>query len=224
MEGKTLTSTYQSGDLTIETRYTLRGHFAEKELTLGYAHKYSLKNIVVSRPTFSCPNLSIIEHRYPQHGLFPRKPAEKPDCTFFGRTSKGGFFTGLEIPFDDSSVKGNKVMLAFAPSLKMAAGEKLTCEPAYFGVYRRGPNDGNEPKAELPLRSESDAMVAMTSAILGPPRFGLVPYGLRLALGDGTRCLHGKSVEGDMKSLDFLKQCGIDWIGDSHPWGGESAK
>ena len=68
-----------------------------------------------------------------------------------------------------------KKVLGFAPSLKMAAGEKLTCEPAYFGVYRRGPNDGNGQNAELPLRSESDALVAMTSVILGPPRFGLVP-------------------------------------------------
>ena len=65
------------------------------------------------------------------------------------------------------------MVLEFAPSLKIAAGEKLACEPAYFGVYRRGPLDKEEKG--LPLQSESDAMVAMTSAILGPPRFGLVP-------------------------------------------------
>ncbi len=27
-----------------------------------------------------------------------------------------------------------------------------------------------------------------------------------------------------MKSLDFLAECGIDWLSDSHPWGGEIAK
>ena len=31
-------------------------------------------------------------------------------------------------------------------------------------------------------------------------------------------------VEGDMKSLDFLVECGIDWCSDCHPWGGETEK
>jgi len=33
-----------------------------------------------------------------------------------------------------------------------------------------------------------------------------------------------QSVEGDIKSLDFLAQCGIDWLSDCHPWGGETEK
>jgi len=33
-----------------------------------------------------------------------------------------------------------------------------------------------------------------------------------------------QSVAGDMKSLDFLAECGIDWVSDSHPWGGETQK
>jgi hypothetical protein len=33
-----------------------------------------------------------------------------------------------------------------------------------------------------------------------------------------------QSVAEDMKSLDFLAECGIDWVSDSHPWGGETAK
>ena len=106
----------------------------------------------------------------------------------------------------------------------MAAGEKLTCEPAYFGVYRRGSNDGNEQKAELPLPSESDAMVAMTSAVLGPPRFGLVPMACGWHSEMFTAAYTEELVEGDMKSLDFLAECGIDWLSDSHPWGGETAK
>jgi hypothetical protein len=219
VEEKTLTANYQSNDLTIQARYTLRGHFAEKELTLQGGRNYGLKKLIVSRPTFSGPQLQIVAYRYPKFG---RQPGEEPDCTFFGRTVKGGFFTGLELPFSASTVNGNEVALGFAPSLKMAAGEKLVCEPAYFGVYRRGQHD--KETAGYALASESAAMVAMTSAILGTPRFGLVP----MACGWHSEMEHGPytdpSVAGDMKSLDFLASCGIDWVSDSHPWGGEIAK
>jgi hypothetical protein len=148
----------------------------------------------------------------------------------------------VEVPFDASSLDGRQVTLCYAPSLKVAAGERLACEPAYFGVYRRDPGDveqrgpafrgpGRAVAAgevqqgeELPLRSESDAMVAMTSAILGPFRFGLVP----MACGWHCEMQHGayteQSVAEDMKSLDFLAECGIDWVSDSHLWGGETAK
>jgi hypothetical protein len=70
--------------------------------------------------------------------------------------------------------------------LKVKAGEKLVSEPVYFGVYQRYPGETDEtsqpfyfkirrypgtPKLEtIPRRSESDAMVAMTSIVLGPPR------------------------------------------------------
>ena len=67
-------------------------------------------------------------------------------------------------------------------------------------------------------------MVAMTSAILGPPRFGLVPMACawHSEMEQGTYT--EQSLAGDMKSLDFLASCGIDWVSDSHPWGGETAK
>ena len=148
----------------------------------------------------------------------------------------------MEVPFDASSLDGQQVTLTYAPSLKVKAGEKVACEPAYFGVYRRGPGEMEkkgmpfrqprhawaagqvEEVEELPLRCESDAMVAMTSAILGPFRFGLVP----MACGWHSEMEHGtytdQSVAGDMKSLDFLAECGIDWVSDSHPWGGETEK
>ena len=126
------------------------------------------------------------------------------------------------------------------------ADAKLTSlerkEPVYFGVYRRGAGDDDKKGApfrqpgdtaapshaerveDLPLQSESSAMVAMTSAILGPPRFGLVP----MACGWHSEMVTGayteQSVEGDIKSLDLLAQCGIDWLSDSHPWGGETEK
>ncbi|MBM4033643.1 MAG: hypothetical protein FJ291_17935 [Planctomycetes bacterium] len=217
----TLKATYGAGALTIEVAYTLRGenHFAEKHLTLTSNRPYGLKKVVLSRPTFSAPELKIVPYRYPK---FERKPGEEPTCTFFGRTASGGFFTGVEVPFDASALKEQQVTLSYAPSLKVAAGEKVACEPAYFGVYRRSPNDREEK--DLPLWSESEAMVAMASAVLGPPRFGLVP----MACGWHCEMAHGayteQSVEADMKSLDFLAECGIDWVSDSHPWGGETEK
>ena len=126
------------------------------------------------------------------------------------------------MPFDASTHKDRQVTLGYAPSLKVAAGEKLDCEPAYFGVYRRRPLD--EEKKDLPLSSESEAMVAMASTVLGPPRFGLVPMacGWHSEMEQGTYT--EQSVAGDMKSLDFLAACGIDWVSDSHPWGGETEK
>ena len=239
VEGDTLKADYQSNDLAIQVRYTLRGHFAEKQLTLTSPHDYGLKKLILSKPRFSGPDLKMVAYRYPKFG---RKPGEEPCCTFFGRTPKGGFFTGVEAPFDASSFVGQEVTLAYAPSLKVAAGEKVVCEPVYFGVYRRGPGDvekkgmafrrPDHPTApvqvevpeELPLQSESDAMVAMTSAILGPPRFGLVPMACGWHSEMEHRTYTDQSVVGDMRSLDFLAECGIDWVSDSHPWGGETKR
>jgi hypothetical protein len=228
-QGDAVTARYQGKGLTVEATYTLRGEnqFAEKRLTLACEHKYGLKTVVVSRPTFSASDLRIVDYR----------PLAM--CTFFGRTPKGGFFTGMELPFDASSVKGNEVVLQFAPSLKVAAGEKVACEQVYFGVYRRGSRDAEQ--AGLPLQSESDAMVAMTTAILGPPRFGLVPMAngwcsemhqtdytqqafanneLKELDAAGQRAVE----ESDLKALDVMAQCGIDYYSDSHPWGGVSTK
>jgi hypothetical protein len=33
-----------------------------------------------------------------------------------------------------------------------------------------------------------------------------------------------EGVTTDMKSLDFLQECGVDWMTDSHPWAGETEK
>lgn len=212
---------YQSADITVEVLYTLRGEnqFAEKHLTLTSSRNYGLKKLILGRPTFSAADLRIVPYRYPKFG---RKPGEEPTCTYFGRTAKGGFFTGVEVPFDVSSANGQQVVLAYAPSLKVAAGERVACEAAYFGVYGRSALD--QEAKDLPLQSESDAMVAMTSAILGPPRFGLVP----MACGWHSEMVTGsyteQSLKGDLQSLDFLAQCGIDWVSDSHPWGGETQK
>ena len=221
LQGETVKAQYQGGGMTIDVTYTLsrEHHFAEKQIILTRQQPFRLKKVILSRTTFPGANVRIVSYRYPQ-SVRGRKPGEGACLTFFGRTPKGGFFCGVELPFDTSSVDGREVVLQCTPSLKVAAGEKLACEPAYFGVYHRGPLD--EQKQDLPLPSESDAMVAMTSAILGPSRFGLVP----MACGWHSEMEHGtyteQSVAADMKSLDFLAACGIDWVSDCHPWGGET--
>ena len=221
LQSNVLQAQYQGGGMTVDVTYSLgkENHFAEKRMVITCDRNYGLKKVTTSRPSFPAADLRIVAYRYPKFG---RKPGQEPTCTYFGRTPKGGFFAGVEEPFDASSLKENEVVLAYAPSLKVAAGEKLACEPVYFGVYQRSAGDREEEN--LPLRSESDAMVAMISTILGPPRHGLVP----MACGWHSEMEHGtyteQSVEGDMKSLDFLAACGIDWVSDSHPWGGETEK
>jgi hypothetical protein len=243
LTGDRFVAHYEGKAMNIEVTWTLDGdhNFAEKRMTLTTNRDYGLKKVVLSRPTFAADGLNIVSYRYPQFG---RAVGKEPICTFFGRTSKGGFFTGIEMPFDASSLSERQVVLAYAPSIKVKAGERIVCEPVYFGIYQRHTGD-DQPnpmmlqfieKARrefqqknnnevLPLQSESDAMNAMTSAILGPPRHDLVP----MACGWHSEMQHGtytsdKMVGEEMRSLDFLAECGIDWVSDSHPWGGETEK
>jgi hypothetical protein len=121
----------------------------------------------------------------------------------------------------------------------------------YLGVYRRAERDARaaewqtsprllarvagaggvqaesaaNPPRDLPLPSESAAMVAMASAILGPPRHGLQAF----ACGWHCQMQQGEyesdaALEGELKSLELLADCGLDGVTDSHPWGGETAK
>lgn len=204
---------YDCGRRKIGVTYTLGAddHFAEKRLRVVSDEDYGLRELVVSRPSFAASGLKLVPYPY------------QKNVTYFGRTTAGGFFTGLELPFDSSKLEGTQVTLGYVASLKVKAGEELQSEPIYLGVYRRG--EGDQEQEGLPLPSESEAMVAMTSAIMGPPRHGLVP----MACGAWSEMEHftyqdQKQVRGDMKSLDFLLECGIDWVSDSHPWGGETAK
>ena len=178
-ENDTLKVDYRSNDVVIQVRYTLRGHFVEKQMTLTASRDFGLNNLIVSRPTFSAADLRIVDYRHPQLGL--NKGAE-PTHTFFGRTPKGGFFAGVEMSFDVSAAQGQQVVLGYSPSMKVKANEKLVCEPVYLGVYRRGSHDVE--KESFPLRSESDAMVAMTSAILPPPNPASWAIFVRLVVGD----------------------------------------
>ena len=224
-------ASYQSGGITIDVTYTLgrERRFAEKRVALTCNRDYALKNVTISRLSFSAADLKIVPYRY------------QKNVTYFGRTPEGGFFAGVELPFDASSLKDGRLTLGYAPGLKVKAGEKLACEPIYLGVYKRYPGEQplawqpfvftirrypGTPKLEvIPLRSESDAMVALTSAVLGPPRHGLVP----VACGWHCEMEHHAyqsetAVQEGMKSLDFLTECGIDWVSDSSCWGGETDK
>ncbi len=226
VENNLLTADYRVPDFTIRARYTLRGHFVEKQLTLTSTKDYGLKQLVVSRPRFSGDGLTMFVYRYPKYGrqgqAYGLKGGEAACCTYFGRTTLGGFFTGVAFPFDASFVSATQVMLAYPTGLEIKAGEVFEAEPVYLGVYRKPPGETGPPS--FPLRSESDAMVAMTSAILGPPRFGLVAS----ANGWHSQMEHEAytetSLAEDMRSLDFLASCGVDWLSDSHPWGGETEK
>jgi len=220
--GDAVTARYEGGGMTVEATYAIRGDypFVEKRLTLTSGRAYGLKKVVLSRPTFSAAGLRIVAYRHPKLGL--NRGAE-PTCTYFGRTAKGGLFTGVEMSFDSSSAQGQEVVLAYSPNLKVAAGEKLASEPVYFGVYRRGPLDKEEK--DLPLPSESQAMVAMTSTLLPPQNRRLGP----LMCGWWSETFHGPyrapaHVEHDMRSIDFAVACGIDIISDAHTWAGETEK
>jgi hypothetical protein len=221
---------YGLAGFTIEVKYTLKGedNFAEKQITLTTGFHYGLKDLVISQATFYAPELKIVPYHY------------QKNVTFFGRTQRGGFFTGVELPFDASSVNGNEVRMGYVPSLKVEANEKVECEPVYFGVYKRYPGEheittapfifpihrypGTPDLEVIPLQSESEAMVAMTSKILGPSRHGLIP----MACGWHSEMEHyaytDESLKGDMESLSFLADCGLNWLSSSNPWHGETEK
>ena len=152
-QGEAVKARYEGKGMTVEAVYTLHGdnHFVEKQLTVTSNRKMGLLVVKVSHPTFSAAGLRMAAHHY---------PLSKQECTRFGRTAKGGFFTGLEVSRDDSVANVNEVALRYIPGLKVAAGESFVCDAAYFGIYRRGRHDKED--GTLPIRSESDAMVAMT--------------------------------------------------------------
>ncbi|MDO8685944.1 MAG: hypothetical protein Q7J78_04655, partial [Clostridiales bacterium] len=67
-------------------------------------------------------------------------------------------------------------------------------------------------------------VTAMISAIFGPPRHGLKAlvcgWHSEMEQGEYTR----QSLEDDLKSLEFVKACGLNGITESHPWSGETDK
>ncbi|MCI0626917.1 MAG: hypothetical protein L0387_35605 [Acidobacteria bacterium] len=196
--------------VTVHYRLLPSNNFFEKRLRFKSTRAFGFKRVVISTLDFRSSRL-----------VWMRYPYQK-NVTFFGRSAKGGLFTGVELPFDRSSVGENgQLELAYVPHFRGVAAETMETEPAYVGVYRR--RAGETPSPGLPLASESDAMLAMTSQILGPPRHGLMP----IVCGWWSELSHGTynspaDVEADMRSIDFIADCGINWVLDSHPWSGET--
>jgi hypothetical protein len=112
-----------------------------------------------------------------------------------------------------------------------------------IGVYKKEPNDaelphlglgesqmrvqsyktefGDTAPSHLPLHSESAAMLAMTSTILGPRLERLAP------LMDGwesemTRAAYEtrEDVQGEIRSIDFADECGMAYVAGGSIWGG----
>ena len=215
---------YNHLSMTIEVEYRLYHHFLRKFLTILPAEDCIVQRIVVGSPEYSGDQLlCMIEYRY------------QMNKTFFGRTPMGGFFTGLELPFDNSCAEDDRVTLVFSPNYRLRKREKFECEASYFGVYQRMGDKANHLRGELrrgdyhnlPLPAESAAMVAMTSAILGPPRHG--PVSVLSPCASNNRgwqaWYHSHAeVEENKKVLDFAHQCSVGWVQDFMPWSGETEK
>ena len=221
--GRTVTVTYQLGQ---------KNHFVEKRLTLSSTSDFGLKNLVVGKYVFAGAKLELIKYTW-LHNV-----------VYFGRSAKGGLFLGVELPFDRSSLSSEgMVTLGYAPSLKVGSKQSLVCEPVYLGVYEKEPDDaplsplglaasqmaenyykrefGDKTPAQFPLRSEWQAMVAMTSAILGPPRERLAP----IMDGWESEMTYAPyetpaDVEGEMRSIDFAAECGMGYVAGGAIWGG----
>ncbi|MBM3272586.1 hypothetical protein FJY94_04925 [Candidatus Kaiserbacteria bacterium] len=221
-DGSSLSARYEGKGLTVEVGHLLgRGrHFVERQIVVTSDRELGVTRIVLGQFRFSTEGLEVVSYRQPQ--LMNPKD-QGPIFTCFGRTGRGGFFCGVELPFDASSHNANTVVLAYRPNLTIRAGERLTCEPAYSGIYRKGSDDVAE--RELPLRSESDAMVAMTAAILPPQqrRLGPLMCGWWSELYRGPYRT-GEDVENHLRAMDFALDCGIDIISDPRTWAGELDK
>lgn len=156
-EGNKFFASYRSGVMAIDVIYILgdKNHFAEKKIILRCDRAYGLKKVVLSHSAFSASGLRLFPYRYPKFG---REPGEEPCLTLFGRTSRGGFFAGVAMPFDASFYEGPEAVFAY------------------------------------------------------PPRFGLVPMANGWHSEMEKYTYTEDSLKGDMKSLDFIKECGIDWV------------
>jgi hypothetical protein len=197
----------------VTVTYTLQEYnsFLETKLKVRSASPFGWKRVSVSRLVFDTSHLSFVPYRHQKM------------ITYFGRSSRGGIFTGMELPFDDSSLKDGALVLGYYPSLKVGANEEIETEAVYLGAYARP--TGEQPEFGMPLRSESEAMLAMTRAILGPPRHGFtaIACGWWSELEQGT-FRSDEQVAKDTRSIDFLADLGVNWVSDSHAWGGETEK
>ena len=207
-------ATYQAEGRKIVATWRLgKGHhFLEKQLVISSLSPFGFRRVVISRPAFAGVPLRLVKYRHMQ------------TVTYFGRSPRGGVFVGVELAFDRSSQDGqNRVTLGYAPGLKVEADQTIVCEPIYLGVYRK--QDDEQEEEGLPLVSESQAMVAMTSAVLPPLHQRLGP----LMCGWWSETFRGPyrteaDAEHDMRSIDFCKDCGIDIVSDGRTWSGDTLK
>jgi hypothetical protein len=77
----------------------------------------------------------------------------------------------------------------------------------------------------IPLPCETESMLKLGEYFLGPRRLNaLVPvvcgWHSEMEQGEYTDA----SVEADIKAIGLIKACGINWVTESHPWGGETQK
>ena len=206
-----LTLEFGDGSYTLGVDYVLHaeGAFYEKHLTLTSDLKFTWRRALISVLRIGGDQLQWVPY------------AHLKSVTYFGRSADGGLMAGVEAPFDRSSLTDDEVHLAYAPSLMVVSQEKAESEPIYVGVYQR--RSKGETLGDIPLPCESSAMLAMTSAILGPPRHELVP----IAWGPCSE-MNGPITEADlqtdMRAIDTLSQCGIDWLSGGEPWMGEAKK
>ena len=205
-----LQATYQADGCKVVATWRLgrEQHFLEKRLVVTSSSAFGLRDLVISRPGFSGAPLELVRYRHMK------------STTYFGRSLGGGIFLGVELAFDHSSLDArNRVTLGYAPNLKIKEREQIVCEPIYLGVYGR--HEGEQEQEALPLASESEAMVAMTAAILPPTHRRLGP----LMCGWWSETFRrpyrtAAHAEHDMRSIDFCKECGIDIISDGRTWSG----
>jgi len=209
---KRIEATYRADGQTIVATWRLgKGrHFLEKQLVVSSSSPFGFRKLVIGRPAFGGAPLELAKYRHMQ------------TVTYFGRCTQGGVFLGVELALDHSSLDArNMVTLGYDPGLRVEADERVVCEPVYLGVYRKKENE--QEKAGLPLASESEAMVAMTSSILPPSRRRLGP----LMCGWWSETFRGPyqteaDAQHDMRSIDFCQECGIDILSDGRVWSGET--
>jgi hypothetical protein len=228
-------ASYRDGGRTVTAVYKLgaKNHFFEKHVVLTSGTPFGLKNLVLGRYALGGANLSVVKYAWLHNSVY------------FGRFERGGIFLGVELPFDSSSLDSSGVVsLGYAPSLKVKAKERLMSEPIYWGVYKKEPNDAELPhlvagetqmsekfykrefgatlSPHFPLRSESAAMVAMTSAILGPRRERVHAFmdGWDSEMTRAPYQTH-EQMQGEMRSIDFAAECGMSYTQSNSIWGGD---
>ena len=112
---------YEGAGLTVEVRHRLGAgrHFIERSMWLTSDKKLGVKKITLGRFVLAMAGLDLVCYRHPdfdwvtdyveaKHGWGLRRPeGSEPSQTFFGRTAKGGFFTGVEMAYDNSRLEND---------------------------------------------------------------------------------------------------------------------